>query len=100
LGDVDRFSRDLVASKFEDAAAIIPRSTVIPDLVLRYPQASLASNSHDLELERRRINSSPCEEVGFAFESLTGLWKLQHGIVMVELMTLVYVRRFVFPVAA
>jgi hypothetical protein len=99
LGDVDRLSGDLVASEFEDVDAVVPGSAIIPDRVLHHPEVSPASYASDLELYGGRIEIAPGEEVRFPFKPLLGLWELQHGIVMLDLVRHLIVRAFVFPVA-
>src|SRR6266496_1554587 len=99
LGDIDRFSGDLVTSEFEDVDAVVPGSAVIPDRVLRHPEVSLASYPSDLELYGGRVALPPGKEVRFPFKPLLGLRELQHRVVMVYLVRNLIVRAFVFPVA-
>src|SRR5215472_631177 len=99
LSNVDRFSGDLVASEFEDAACVVPGSAVIPHGVLRYPEVSPAAYSSDLELQGGRIDLAPSDEVGFPFKALLGLWELQHSVIMIHLVRNLLIGGCVSPVA-
>src|SRR5882672_5682753 len=73
LGDIDRLTRDLVASELEDAHPEAPRTPVVADRDLRDPQIVSASDLSELEFRRRRVVASPLAEVGHSDEAFARL---------------------------
>jgi hypothetical protein len=99
LSDIDRLPSYSFASEFQDAASVIPRPAVVPDGDLGNPEITPAAYPSDPELHRSWIDLPPGDEVLFTYKALLGLRELQHGVVVIDFMTDVLVRGFVFPMA-
>jgi hypothetical protein len=91
--------RDFVAPELEQADAIHPRRAVVADEVFTHPQVVAVGDPAGVHTQVSRVLAAPFPEVLYAFEPLTGLGKLQHGVVMVDLMGDVLVRARIVPVA-
>ncbi len=99
LHDTDCVTGHLVASKLVNADHIVPESLVIFDGRFRLPEVASSPYPSDLDLHGRRICLPPCKEAGFLLKSFLGLREFQDGVVKVDLMSDLFVRASVFPVA-
>ena len=73
--------------EIEDADAEVPRTLVVADRELGDPELVSASDLPELELRGRRVVASPLAEVVDSDEALAGLWKLEHSVVVVHLVS-------------
>jgi len=91
--------RDFVALELEQVDGVHPGRTVVADQVLHHHQVFPVDDPPGVEDESSRVLAPPFPEVLHAFEPLTGLGKLQHGVVVVDLVGDVLVAPRVVPVA-
>ena len=84
LGNVDRLTRDLLASKLEDADPEVPRTPLVADGDLSNPEVISASDLPELDDRTLRIVASPFAEVFNSDEALARLRELENGVIVVH----------------
>lgn len=87
LAYVDRLTRDLLASKLEDAHPEVARTRVVADRDLRNPEIVSASDLTELDGCTRRVVASPFAEVLNSDEALARLRELEKGVIVVHRVT-------------
>jgi hypothetical protein len=83
----------LLAAELQDRDAVVPRPAVIAASDLSDPQMVSAPQPVKLEFNLRWVVDPLRLEVFDALKSLAGLWELKHGILVVDLVGGVSVRR-------
>ena len=88
-----------LSPELEQAHGIHPRRAVVADEVFTHHEVVAVGDPAGVHPQVSRVLAAAFPEVLYAFEPLTGLGKLQHGVVVVDLMGDVLIPACIVPVA-
>jgi hypothetical protein len=91
--------RDLIATELEEVDGVHPWRAVVADEVFDHRQVIAVGDPAGVEREVSRVLATPLPKVRNAFEPLTGLGKLEHSVVVIDLVSDVLVSARIVPVA-